>query len=338
MTGPAGPISSSRGSAVLVDDLLAKCQFPPPDPDVTAAAPVALGVSGGPDSLALLVLAVRAGLEVVAIHVDHGLRPGSEADAEVVAGAAARYGARFETRSVTIASGPDLEARARLARYRVLPPDVLTGHTMDDQAETVLLALLRGAALDGLSGMRSVPADPNATPRTGGRGRPGRPLLGLRRTETAALCASEGLVPVRDPSNANPRFRRNRVRAELVPMMSAIAARDVVPVLARQAQVLAADAEFLEELSADIDPTDAKLLGAAPLPLARRAVRRWLRGPSGFPDEEHHPPSAAEVARVLAVASGRAQACELAGGRRVQRRTGRLMVAPGPGASTVGRS
>jgi tRNA(Ile)-lysidine synthase len=286
-----------------------------------------LAVSGGPDSLALLVLAVRSGLEVVAIHVDHGLRAGSDAEAEVVAAAAARYGAGFETRSVTVAPGPDLEARARLARYRALPEGVLTGHTMDDQAETVVLAFLRGAALDGLSGMRCGP-----------QGRVRRPLLGLRRAETAALCTSEGLIPVQDPSNGDPRFRRNRVRAELLPIMSEVAERDVVPVLARQAQLLASDAEFLEGLSSKLDPTDARAVRGAPVPLARRAVRRWLRSAVAFPDEETHPPSAAEVARVLTVAGGGAQACELAGGRRIERRKGLLRVAPGPRSTTVGRS
>jgi tRNA(Ile)-lysidine synthase len=275
--------------------------------------------------LALLVLAARAGLDAVAIHVDHGLRPGSAAEADVVAGAAARYGLRWETRAVAVPAGPDLEARARLDRYRLLPPGVLTGHTMDDQAETVVLALLRGAALDGLAGMRVAGAGPDEPDARSDR--PRRPLLGLRRWETAALCAAEGLTPVDDPSNRDARFRRNRVRAEILPLLSEVAGRDVVPVLARQAGLLAGDAELLESLSAGVDPTDARALRTAPRPLARRAVRRWLRGAGAFADAERHPPSAAEVARVLAVAGGEFQACELAGGRRVERRAGRLHVA-----------
>jgi tRNA(Ile)-lysidine synthase len=318
---PASPAAGDLASA-----LLARCRFPAP------GGPLALAVSGGPDSLALLILAVRNGGRVVAIHVDHGLRPGSAQEASVVAAAAARYGADFEARAVVVPPGPDLEARARRARYQALPADVLTGHTMDDQAETVLLAVLRGAALDGLTGMhsgrprRSGPGSAPA-PAPGGAVWPGRPLLGLRRAETVALCAAEGVVPVADPSNGDPRFRRNRVRGEVLPLLSEVAGRDMVPVLARQAALLAEDAGLLETLSATIDPTDARRLARAPTALARRAVRRWLRAADTGADPECHPPSADEVARVLAVAAGTARACELAGGRRVERHAGRLHVA-----------
>jgi tRNA(Ile)-lysidine synthase len=312
------------------DELLARCEFPDAGSRPAPGEPIPLAVSGGADSLALLVLARRAGLDVVAIHVDHGLRARSGEEAEVVAVAAARYGAAFESRSVVVPLGPDLEARARLARYRALPSGVLTGHTMDDQAETVLLAMLRGAALDGLTGMRVVPSGSKPTPGleattdTEIRGRPRRPLLGLRRWETAALCASEGLLAFDDPSNRDPRFRRNRVRAEILPLLSEVAGRDVVPVLARQAMLLSGDADLLEALSSGIDPTDPRQLRAAPLPLARRAVRRWLRSGGAYRDAERHPPSASEVARVLAVAEGEVHACELTGGRRVERHAGRL--------------
>ena len=239
-------------------------------------------MSGGADSLALLVLAVRAGLDVVAIHVDHGLRPGSDREAEVVAAAAAAYGAAFEARSVAVPPGPDLEARARRARYGVLPAGVLTGHTMDDQAETVLLAMLRGAALDGLAGMRSA-AGRRRAGRAGGRtapaasaGRRPRPSR-LRRSETAALCAAEGLEPVDDPTNRDPRFRRNRVRAEVLPLLSDVAGRDLVPVLARQAELLARRRRPARSPVRGIDPTDARRWPRRPAALARRAVRRWLR-------------------------------------------------------------
>jgi tRNA(Ile)-lysidine synthase len=321
----------TRGRTDMASTLLERCDFPAvtdmTDMTDSLDSPVPLAVSGGPDSLALLVLSIRAGLEVVAIHVDHGLRPGSAAEAEVVASAAARYGAGFEARTVAVAPGPDLEARARLARYQSLPACVLTGHTMDDQAETVLLALLRGAALDGLAGMR--PGLP---------GRVRRPLLGLRRAETRALCVDEGLEAVFDPSNDDLRFRRNRVRAELVPLMSELAGRDVVPVLARQARLLADDADLLEALSSALDATDARLVRSAPVPLARRAIRRWLRSAETGPDLERHPPSADEVARVLAVAGGTVRACELAGGRRVERRAGRLRLAAKSRTDSVGLS
>jgi tRNA(Ile)-lysidine synthase len=270
--------------------LLARCTFPPPGTAVTCA------VSGGADSLALLVLAMQAGCAVTAVHVDHGLRPGSAGEADVVRDAAARYGAAFRSETVDVAPGPNLEARARAARYAVLPPDVMTGHTADDQAETVLLNLIRGAGLDGLAGMR---ADDR------------RPLLALRRAETEKVCADEGLQPIVDPSNLDPAHRRNRVRAELLPLVNEIADRDVVPILARQAVLLRDEAEVLDLLAAALDPTDAHLLATSPPALARRAVRRWLT--------EDHPPDAATVERVLAVARNEAKAADVGGGRRVRR-------------------
>jgi tRNA(Ile)-lysidine synthase len=298
-----GPPRATGAAAGAIEALLARCRWPP-GRAVTAA------VSGGADSLALLVLATRAGLEVTAIHVDHGLRDGSEREAEVVAEAAARFGARFEARRAAVAEGPNLEARSRAARYAVLPVGVMTGHTADDRAETMLLNLLRGAALDGLSAMG---------PRKGVQ----RPLLALRRGETSALCAELGLRVVHDPTNDDVRLRRNAVRHLLLPLMAEISGRDPVPVLVRQAALLADDAALLDELAAGVDPTDATTLAGAPLPLARRAVRTWLRAGA---DAEAHPPSSAEVARVLAVARGDAVACELPGGRRVDRRRGRLRV------------
>ena len=211
------------------------------------------------------MLAVAAGCRVTAVHVDHGLRPGSAAEADVVAEAAARFGAAFRRERVVVPDGPNLEARARAARFAVLPPSVATGHTMDDQAETVLLNLLRGAGLDGVGAM---PPGPE------------HPLLALRRTETTGLCAAVGLTPVTDPSNDDRRHLRNRVRHELLPLLADLGRRDPVPLLARQAAVAREDATLLDVLAAEAvpDPADAVALSAAPRPLARRAVRRWLRG------------------------------------------------------------
>jgi len=250
--------------------------------------------------LALLVLASAAGCRVTAVHVDHGLRPESGAEADVVAAAAARYGAAFRAEKARVDAGPNLEARARRARFALLPPDVLTGHTADDQAETVLLNLLRGAGLDGLGGMG-----------------PGRhPIIGLRRADTSALCREEGLDPVCDPTNDDAAFRRNRIRHELLPFLDDLAERDVAAVLARQADLLREEAALLDALAEAIDPTDARALAAAPPPLARRAVRSWLR--------DEHPPPAAAVERVLAVARGEAVSTEVGGGRRVARTGQRL--------------
>ena len=253
--------------------------------------------------MALLVLAVAAGCDVTAIHIDHGLRPGSHTEAAVVAVAAEQLGARFTAERVHIEPGANLEARARAARYGVLPAGTLTGHTADDQAETVLLNLLRGAGLDGLTGF---------APQH-------RPIRRLRRGETTAVCDAVGLAPVKDPTNDDPAFRRNRVRHELLPLLDDIAERDVARVLARQAELLGADAALLDDLAAALDPTDAHGLAGAEEPLARRAIRRWLRT-----GHEQHPPDAATVERVLEVARGEALGCDVGGGRSVRRSRGRL--------------
>jgi hypoxanthine phosphoribosyltransferase len=292
----------------LVADLLTRCTFPPP------GTPVACAVSGGPDSLALLVLAAAAGCDVTAVHVDHGLRAGSADEADLVAAAAAKVGARFEAKTVAVEPGPNLEARARAARFAVLPVDVATGHTMDDQAETVLINLLRGAGADGLAGMA-----------------PGyrHPLLSLRRCETHRLCRAAGLDPVDDPSNDDPAFVRNRVRHELLPLCAEMAGRDPVPLLARQAGLLRDEVELLNALAAGTlpDPSDARTVARTPRPVARRALRTWLRSQTSGPDGAH-PPSLAEVDRVLDVATGKAVGTELSGGRQVRRSKGRLRVLP----------
>jgi tRNA(Ile)-lysidine synthase len=243
----------------------------------------------------MLALARAAGCAVTAVHVDHGLRHGSAGEASIVATAAVRFGANFRSETIVVAPGPNLEARARDARFAVLPPDVLTGHTADDQAETVLINLMRGAGLDGLAGMGAV----------------GHPILRLRRRETVALCQAHELEVVHDPSNDDARFLRNRIRHELLPLLVDVGQRDVAAVVARQASHLRDDADLLDLLATDIDPTNAKALNAAPVALARRAVRRWLANPM--------PPSADEVERVLAVARGKVIACELEGGRRIAR-------------------
>jgi tRNA(Ile)-lysidine synthase len=287
-------------------ELLPRCAFPPAGTALTCA------VSGGPDSLALLVLATAARCDVTAVHVDHGLRPGSAAEADVVAAAAERFGAAFEARRAVVVDGPDLEARARAARRSVLPAGHATGHTADDRAETVLLALLRGTGVDGLAALRPGPT---------------HPIVGLRRHQTHALCAAAGLGPVRDPSNADLRFRRNRVRHEVLPLLDDVAERDLVPLLVRLAELAGDEGDLLDALAAEAlpDPTDAKAVAAAPRPLARRALRAWLRG------EGEHPPPLDAVDRVLAVARGEAVGTELPGGVVVRRTGQRLRVEPPPG-------
>ncbi len=127
-----------------------------------------------------------------------------------------------------------------------------------------------------------------------------------------------------DPTNDHDRFVRNRVRHQLLPLCSDIAGRDVVPILARQAGVLAADADLLDAVSDLVDPHDAGALSAAPEAVGRRSIRNWLTGRDGYP-----PPLDA-VERVLEVARNQRVAAELPGGRRVARSRGRLSVSAEP--------
>jgi tRNA(Ile)-lysidine synthase len=281
--------------------------------DLRPGAIVVVGCSGGADSLALLVLACEHGLDVHAVYVDHGLRLDIGHEANTVATAAARFGARFGVESPEVGAGPNLEARARAARYSALEgvrvrtgaEAILVGHTRDDQAETVLLQMLRGAALPGLAGMATR------------RGAIVRPLLGVRRCETRELCARLGLAPVHDPMNDELRHRRVWLRREIIPSLERGAERDIVEVLARQADILRDDDAYLEELAAAHAPDDAAALRALPRPIARRVLRQWLAAAA--------PPSLATVERVLAVARGDVRAAELPGGERVERVRGRLV-------------
>jgi tRNA(Ile)-lysidine synthase len=280
-------------------------------------APVVVACSGGPDSLALLALADASSLQPIAVHVDHGIRAQSAREAEVVEVHAGRLGAAFRSEQVQVMPGPNLEARARLARYAALDAArtatgataILVGHTADDQAETVLLNLLRGSGSAGLGGMSAARAGIV------------RPMLELRRFETEELCAQLSFDPVRDPSNDDPAFRRNWIRHEVLPLLSNGSGRDLVPLLARQAEILRDESEYLDALARGVVPAEgpmpARILTTMPRVLARRAVRQWVGPP---------PPNAAEVERVLSVAHGEVRATEVAGGRRVWRRDGQMHV------------
>ncbi len=278
--------------------LIERCTFPPAGTAVTCA------VSGGADSTALVALAVAAGLRVEAVHVDHGLRDGSEHEAARVAAVLAAWQVPCRSVTATVAPGGDLEARARDARHAALPDDALFGHTADDQAETVLLRLLRGTGPTGLAAMRS----------------DRHPLLRLRRRDTRALCEHLGVVPFDDPSNTESRFTRNRVRHELLPLLDDIATRDVVPLLCRLAELSGEQADLLTALASGVDPTDASQLVTAPAPVAATAIRSWWAEVTGAP----HPPDAAAVSRILEVAAGRAVGCDVVDGWTVRRTAGRL--------------
>ena len=304
MHPPDLPPSDAARDA-LCASRLARCSFPP------SGTPLVCAVSGGADSLALLILAVAAGCDVTAVHVDHQLRPGSDREASLVADAARQLGAKFRAEQVTVEPGPNLESRARDARWSVLPDDAATGHTADDQAETVLLNLLRGTGVSGLAGMR-----------TGRR----HPILGLRRWETEELCRAWGFTPVEDPSNRDPAYLRNRVRHEVLPLLGDVAGRDPVPQLVRTASQARA---AIDHLAAEADrlvpdPTDVAALRAAPWAVSSVALHRWLRqcSPAG------QPPDAASVERVRAVVDGVHRATEVVGGWRVVRSAGWLSLEP----------
>ena len=207
--------------------------------------------SGGADSLALAAAlafeAPRAGVAAGGVTVDHGLQPGSAERATEVAARLTALGLRPALSVPVTVTGrgapgsyPGPEAAARQARYAALDHAaresgawIMLGHTLDDQAETVLLGLARGAGPRSLAGM---------APRTG---RYLRPLLGLRRTDTAAACAALGLTPWADPHNCDPAFTRVRLR-QLMPALEAALGPGVPAALARTADLLREDADALD--------------------------------------------------------------------------------------------
>ena len=190
------------------------------DAVVAPETSIGLAVSGGPDSLALLLLAAEARpLRVEAATVDHALRPESRAEAETVAQLCERLGVPHAILTAEWEQKPEtgIQERARLMRYRLLGnwarerglTSLATAHHVDDQAETLLMRLARGAGVKGLAGMRPVGrAAANAIALV-------RPLLGWRHSELEAVCASAGVVPVQDPSNEDEQFERVRVRKAL---------------------------------------------------------------------------------------------------------------------------
>ena len=237
-----------------------------------------VALSGGPDSLALTEAAARV-LPTTALVVDHGLQPGSRAVAESAAEQAITLGcvgAQVISVHVGMTGGP--EAAARTARYAALDAaragaPVLIGHTLDDQAETVLLGLGRGSGPRSIAGIR--PYDPPWC----------RPLLALRRSETAAACAELGLTPWRDPHNDDPRFTRVRLRTEVLPLLEEVLGGGVAEALARTATALQADGDLLDGIAertladAGAAETGLPVTALAPLPEAvrLRVIRAWLR-------------------------------------------------------------
>ena len=231
-----------------------------------------VALSGGADSLALT--AAAAGLRpTTALIVDHGLQAGSADVAATARERAMQLGcvdAQVLCVDVGAVGGP--EAAARSARYAALyaardGAPVLLAHTLDDQAETVLLGLGRGSGARSIAGMR--PWDPPWL----------RPLLGVRRAVTHAACAELGVTPWQDPHNDDPRFTRVRLRTEVLPLLEDVLGGGVAEALARTAATLRDDNDALDEQAAaattEDGPTTARL---ADLPAAvrRRVIRAWL--------------------------------------------------------------
>ncbi len=263
---------------------------------------VAVACSGGADSLALAAATVhcagRLGLAVHGLVVDHQLQPDSRTVAQAAAQALHRLGCTAVQVLQTTVDGPGgPEAAARRARYAALRAAspagalVLLGHTLDDQAETVLLGLGRGSGPRSVAGMREL--DPPW----------GRPLLGVRRAVTAAACDALGLAPWVDPHNADPRFRRVRLRTEALPLLEDVLAGGVAEALARTAGQLQEDLDLLDDQACallaqarrgavpdvavpdvaaldvaalDVTVLDVAALAPAPAALRRRVLRRWL--------------------------------------------------------------
>jgi tRNA(Ile)-lysidine synthase len=301
---------------------------------VTDLAPgdlVLSACSGGADSLALAAalafVAPRAGLRAGAVTVDHGLQEGSAARAASVAAVLAGLGLDpVRTASVSVevgtgrAGGP--EAAARTARYaalgRVAAGDgaaaVLLGHTLDDQAETVLLGLARGSGPRSLAGM---------PPR---RGVFRRPLLGLRRPVTAEACAALGLDPWQDPHNADRRFARVRVRLDALPALEAALGPGVAEALARTAGQLRADAEVLEKISAERTDGDSPLSASSLAELPGAVRTRVLRSAALAAGCPAGALTAGHVARIEELVTGwhGQRWIDLPGGVRASRRAGEL--------------
>lgn len=278
--------------------------------------------SGGADSLALAWaahhVAGRRGLGVRALVVDHGLQEASAAVARTVVETLAGFGLDAAAVRVTVPdTGAGPEASAREARYAALTTAagegerILLGHTLDDQAETVLLGLARGAGLRSLAGM----------PVT--RGVLDRPLLGLGREVTASACDELGLTPWADPMNADHRYARVRVREVVLPTLERELGPRIREALARTASRLREThdliSELAEETEPDLVPDCLHLLGLAP-GLRRRVVRDWLSATGATDVASVHVDA---VERLVTHWRGQ-KGIDVPGGR-VSRRDGRLV-------------
>jgi tRNA(Ile)-lysidine synthase len=311
--------------AAVLATALRRRQFGPEDRLLAA-------LSGGPDSTALVaaLAAIRdAGgiAELRALHVDHGLRPGVAEEAARAAAACARLGVPFRSVRVRVAPG-NLQAQARRARYAALRAEadrvgatrIATGHTRTDQAETVLLRLLRGAGARGLSGI---------PPR---RGRIVRPLVDRSRAEGLAWLSALGLPWSEDPTNRSPRHARNRLRLEAWPVLEALSPA-LERSLSRMADLSREDERALARRAREVAPgtaVAASALRGEPAAVRRRVVRRLHAAAAG----RGATLAAAHVAAVLALCRrDRPGRLSLPGAVEARWRYGRLEMGPPAGAS-----
>lgn len=243
--------------------------------DLPSGALALVACSGGPDSLALAAAAAfeapRSGRRAGAVTVDHGLQPGSSARAAALVHMLHDLGLEpVEALPVRVADGGGPEAAARYARYRALDAAttrlgaaaMLLGHTLDDQAETVLLGLGRGSGARSLAGMAVA------------SGSYRRPLLGVDRATTRAACDAERLAPWDDPHNTDPSYTRARVRHDALPALERALGEGVTAALARSADLLRDDADAL-------DAWTQRAMHEAVERAAEQAEGAWPGGPAG---------------------------------------------------------
>lgn len=310
-------MAESRRLKDLADEIKQRARFPG-DPHVVA-------LSGGADSAALAYVAnVVSGTKPRSVHVHHGLAD-SDRLSEAAGAIAQVLDMSCEVVNVEVPDGPSPEAMARGARYRALEgalngnENLLLGHTRNDQAETVLLNLIRGAGIRGLSGM--------PYQRTS---QMYRPFLDVSRQETRELATLGGLPFVDDPTNTDLDLRRNFVRLELIPRMEALNP-NLVDSLARTAEHVRGDSEFLDQLRPVPVVTDEEtarvasgiLLTLEP-PLRARAIAILV---GSF--RERAAVSSAELARIEEVLIGASSGAELEGGLTVAKQGAHLVVTRG---------
>jgi tRNA(Ile)-lysidine synthase len=305
-------------------------------PSLTASdQPVLVACSGGADSLALAAAvafeAPRAGVPAGAVTVDHGLQPGSDARAAATAGLLRNLGlGPVSVVRVDVGVGGGPEGAARSARYAALSAAaaeqgarVALGHTLDDQAETVLLGLGRGSGPRSVAGMTEH--------RVAGGATWWRPLLGVRRATARAACAALELPVWDDPWNDDPAYTRVRLRAEALPLLEEVLGGGVAPALARTAALLRDDLDALDDLAAGHLGrllADGGLavdgLSALPTALRRRVLRGWLRT-AGVADLQAVHLTAVDALVIRWRGQGRV---DLPGGAGVVRSSGRLVLLP----------